>query len=160
MIKLVLVLGAIIALLFWGSADASRDEIVARIAIVAVLAVLFPFVYLWKLIGTPPAMEKERDTSHEAEVADLQKKLSSGKSPLSVQTMMSANRTAEGQVTSDYQVAITNLSSDTDVTGIEVQMLDARTIDGPIRLVERSLLNSDGQRTEVVPVVRTIFPLR
>jgi hypothetical protein len=52
-------LTVILALFFWGSGDAARDELVFRGAGVAFVVFLFPIVWLWKLITVPEAMNGE-----------------------------------------------------------------------------------------------------
>jgi hypothetical protein len=46
-------------LAFWGSADASRDELIVRAAIGGVVVGLFPFIYLWKLVQVPAKVDAE-----------------------------------------------------------------------------------------------------
>jgi hypothetical protein len=71
-------IGAIVALAFLGSSDASRDEIIARGAIGGIVILLFPFVYLWKFLGTPGRLEQELESKLSArldeqtgQIADL-----------------------------------------------------------------------------------------
>lgn len=46
-------------LAFLGSADASRDELIARVAIGAAVIGLFPFIYAWKLVQIPAKLDAE-----------------------------------------------------------------------------------------------------
>jgi len=56
------VTGALIVMLvlaFWGSEGAAQDEMLIRFAIIAVIILIFPIPYLWKLASVPPAMHRE-----------------------------------------------------------------------------------------------------
>jgi hypothetical protein len=73
---------AIVALAFLGSSDASRDEMIARAAIGGIVILLFPFVYLWKFLGTPARLEQELETrlsaridEQAAQIADLREQI-------------------------------------------------------------------------------------
>jgi hypothetical protein len=56
-IAAIAVLVALGGLAFWGSADASRDELIVRVAIGGVVIGLFPFIYLWKMIQIPAKID-------------------------------------------------------------------------------------------------------
>jgi hypothetical protein len=58
-LNVLLVAGAIAALLFWGSADASRDELIVRIAFVTLIILVFPLFYLREFMIAPAKMEAE-----------------------------------------------------------------------------------------------------
>ncbi|HEX8168652.1 MAG TPA: hypothetical protein VF601_23060 [Beijerinckiaceae bacterium] len=74
------VLVALGCLAFWGSADASRDELIARVAIGGVIVALFPFIYAWKLIQVPAKLDAEtnpegRSSSAVFEFGNIQNEL-------------------------------------------------------------------------------------
>jgi hypothetical protein len=52
-------LAIVLALAFWGSGDATHDEIIARTAGIALVALLFPIVYLYKWYSVPASMANE-----------------------------------------------------------------------------------------------------
>lgn len=54
-VGLIAILGC---LAFWGSADASRDEAITRLAIAGAVIGLFPFIYLWKLVEVPARLHE------------------------------------------------------------------------------------------------------
>jgi hypothetical protein len=54
-----IVLAVLVGLAFWGSADATRDEAIVRIAIALSLIGLFPFFYLWQMVSIPARMHAE-----------------------------------------------------------------------------------------------------
>lgn len=58
-LNVLLVGAALAALLFWGSAEASRDELIVRITIAAGLILIFPLFYFRELVVTPARMEAE-----------------------------------------------------------------------------------------------------
>jgi hypothetical protein len=70
-IKVIVIIAALACLALWGSADASRDELIARAAIAGILVLLFPFVYIWKFLGAPARLEAENKASHLASIDDL-----------------------------------------------------------------------------------------
>ena len=51
MIKAVGVVIVILALFFLGSKGAATDEIVVRVAIIAVVVLLIPLFYVWKFVS-------------------------------------------------------------------------------------------------------------
>jgi hypothetical protein len=50
----------VLALLFLGSEDAATDEMLVRGALAALVALLFPAFFAWKLVSIPAALDKER----------------------------------------------------------------------------------------------------
>ena len=66
------VLVALGCLTFWGSSDASRDELIARVAIGAAIIGLFPFVYTWKLIEVPAKLDAETNPHGRSSDPDLE----------------------------------------------------------------------------------------
>ena len=76
-IALISALAAVVALFFWGSADASRDEMIARAGLASVVILLFPFVYLWKFLGAPARMAEESDMAHEKRLSALETEIAS-----------------------------------------------------------------------------------
>lgn len=80
MIGAVVVIVVIGCLAFWGSADASRDEAITRIAVAFALVGLFPFIYVWKLIQVPAKLDAEinpqgRSSSDDFEFGSVQNEL-------------------------------------------------------------------------------------
>lgn len=77
-IVVVVILGC---LAFWGSADASRDEAIVRLAIAGTVIGLFPFVYLWKLVQIPARLHTEgvsrghQPTTNEFELGRVESKI-------------------------------------------------------------------------------------
>jgi hypothetical protein len=65
-IKGLVAFGAVGALWFFGSADASRDETITRIAIFGSLLAIYPLLFLWKLGHMPAIMEREQDQAFRA----------------------------------------------------------------------------------------------
>lgn len=61
MIKGVIGGAIILALALWGSGDASGDEIVVRVSLIAVAIFLFPLVYLINFATIPPKLAAEAD---------------------------------------------------------------------------------------------------
>lgn len=59
MLNVLLVGAALLALLFWGSADASRDELVVRLAFAALLILVFPIFFIREFVIAPADMEAE-----------------------------------------------------------------------------------------------------
>jgi hypothetical protein len=59
MIGAIGVVVVLVCLAFWGSAEASRDEMIVRLAIAGVVIGLFPFVYLWKMVSIPARLDEE-----------------------------------------------------------------------------------------------------
>lgn len=60
-LSLIIASGLIITLLFYGSPDSASDEFVYRIAGVALIVLLFPFVYFWNLLKIPAEMHQEQE---------------------------------------------------------------------------------------------------
>lgn len=60
MIKALAAIAILFALAFWGSEDASRDEVVARLALAAIVIFIFPLLYLWNLVRVPPKLHNEK----------------------------------------------------------------------------------------------------
>jgi hypothetical protein len=77
--RLVIALAGVIAalscLFFWGSADASRDELIVRLAIAGFVIFLFPFVYLWKFLEAPARIRDELETELNARISDLEQRI-------------------------------------------------------------------------------------
>ena len=46
--------GAVIALLFFGSSDAARDEFVVRLFFAGLIVFAIPLVYAWSFVAAPP----------------------------------------------------------------------------------------------------------
>ncbi len=76
-IRAAVVIAAILALMFWGSTDAASDEMIVRVAIVAVIVLLFPLVYVWKFVRSPAAIEKELIDIHKQRVGALESTINS-----------------------------------------------------------------------------------
>ena len=61
------------SLFFWGSADASRDELVTRISLALAMLGAVPLFFTWKFIGTMPRMHRAiRDWAKELEEAIIE----------------------------------------------------------------------------------------
>lgn len=58
-IKGLIAIAIILALIFFGSTDASRDEMVVRVAIIAIIVLLFPIIFVWNLVGLPPELDRQ-----------------------------------------------------------------------------------------------------
>lgn len=72
MIWIATTLVVLAGLSFWGSADASNDELLTRAFLAAVALGAIPFVFAWNFINMPPKMHKDlRDWTKELEVAIL-----------------------------------------------------------------------------------------
>lgn len=53
MIGAIVIAAVLIGLVFWGSADASHDEAIARLVAIGIVIAFFPFVYLWQMVAIP-----------------------------------------------------------------------------------------------------------
>jgi len=62
-IKSIATIAIILALLFWGSEDASIDEIIVRVAIVSCFLISLLGVYAWNFVGVPSQMEREAQST-------------------------------------------------------------------------------------------------
>lgn len=49
----------ILALLLWGSPDAASDEFVVRVTFVFLVVLVFPVVFLWKMVSTPASLHDD-----------------------------------------------------------------------------------------------------
>jgi hypothetical protein len=66
LVKTLLAGGAIIFSLFWGLADAARDEFWGRIASAVAIGLIFPAFYFWQLLSVPAKMDKEKQAAIDA----------------------------------------------------------------------------------------------
>jgi len=69
------VLAALLALTFWGSADASRDELIARLGIALILVFGFPIVWALRMLRLPAEMETEQQVAANVRIDGLQNQI-------------------------------------------------------------------------------------
>lgn len=61
MIKAAIIFAVLLALAFWGSADAASDEIILRLTVGALSVAAFPLVYAWKLAAVPAEFDDAKN---------------------------------------------------------------------------------------------------
>lgn len=73
--RMLIAVAIMAALLFWGSEDASRDEMVVRGAAIATIGLLFPLSYFWNFVRSPAEMSNDAERRFDAEVNTLNARL-------------------------------------------------------------------------------------
>lgn len=73
--RILIAIAIMAALLFWGSDDASRDEMVVRGAIIAFVGLAFPLTYVWKFICEPAQMDARTREDYQNEIVQLKERL-------------------------------------------------------------------------------------
>jgi len=123
MTKVIVGVAIVLVLAFYGSKDASTDEMVVRGAAVALVVFIFPFVYVWKFISVPAKMEsesrKEADNiirEKSAEIQELRDSLGKGLAIMFEQTP----EFCPNPVSEPVYIAVRNDSPKQTIEGLQV----------------------------------------
>jgi hypothetical protein len=89
MLRALTVVAIIGGLLFFGSEDASRDEIIGRMSLAILTALLFPVVLVWNLASSPYHIEKRnnrilgrKNTKLKKDISELKQRVIENRQPV------------------------------------------------------------------------------